>query len=182
MWRSFLPFTTFAATFCDVFYYCNKEVPNDLYEVGSRVLKAFGAKSRYFHLEFFRLTKSKEGVGNVGDIVGLEVNMRSPGGYTPDMINFAHSVSTYRIWAEVMTFNRTFEDLNKEKFYCAYYARRDGHSYQNSHNDILNKYNGKLVMCDRMPEIFAKAMGNMMYVVKLKTFEELIEFRDYCSK
>jgi hypothetical protein len=31
------------------------------------------------------------GLGKVGDYAGLEVNMRPPGGYTPDMINFAHS-------------------------------------------------------------------------------------------
>ena len=34
----------------DCMYYCNKEMPKDLEEAGRKVLKAFGAKYRYFHL------------------------------------------------------------------------------------------------------------------------------------
>lgn len=166
----------------DTFYYCNQGMPEDLYDAGCRVLKAFDAKSRYFHLEFFRLTEAKDGLGDVGDIIGLEVNMRPPGGYTPDMINFAHSVSTYRIWAEVIRFNKTYEDFNREKFYSGYYGRRDGKYYIHSHMDIVSKYRHQLVMCERMPDVLSGAMGNMMYVVKVKTFEELQEFRDFCSK
>lgn len=49
---------------------------------GRAALKAFGAKSRFFHLEFFRLKTAKPSLGNAGDILGLEVNMRPAGGYT----------------------------------------------------------------------------------------------------
>ena len=55
--------------------------------MGRRVIKAFDSNSRLFHLEFFRLKEAREGLGGVGDLVGLEVNMRPPGGYTPDMMN-----------------------------------------------------------------------------------------------
>ena len=65
--------------------------------VGRTTAKAFAVKSRFVHLEFFRLTKAKAGLGDVGDFVGLEVNMRPAGGYTPDMINFAHSTDVYQI-------------------------------------------------------------------------------------
>lgn len=44
----------------EVSYYVNKEVPQNVYEAGSKVLKAFNIKSRYFHLEFFRLTEKKK--------------------------------------------------------------------------------------------------------------------------
>lgn len=43
----------------EVSYYVNKVVPDDVYDIGCRVLKAFQIHSRYFHLEFFRLTKEK---------------------------------------------------------------------------------------------------------------------------
>ena len=65
-------------------------------------MKAFGIKSRFVHLEFFQLDRDREGLGKKGDYVGLEVNMRPPGGYTPDMMNFAHSTDVYQIWADMV--------------------------------------------------------------------------------
>lgn len=166
----------------DVFYYSNKECPKDLEEAGRKVLKGFEAKNRYFHLEFFRLKEDKEGLGKKGDIIGLEVNMRCPGGYTPDMINFANSVSTYRIWAEVMAFDSTRENLSLPHYYCGYYARRKQNTYTHSTYDILEKYKNKIVMYEWMPEILAGAMGNEAFFLKTDSFEELEEFRNFCSK
>ena len=37
----------------DLFYYTLKKVPSDLLEIGQNVVKAFGVKKRFFHLEFF---------------------------------------------------------------------------------------------------------------------------------
>ena len=39
----------------DLFYYTVKDVPEDLKELGQKVIKAFGVKQRFFHLELFRL-------------------------------------------------------------------------------------------------------------------------------
>ena len=36
---------------------------SDIKEVGSRVVKAFDAKQKFFHFEFFRLGKDKAGLG-----------------------------------------------------------------------------------------------------------------------
>ena len=163
----------------EVTYYVNKEVPKDVYEAGSKVLKAFNIKKRYFHLEFFRLTKAKEGLGKVGDVVALEVNMRPPGGYTPDMINYAGSVDTYQIYADVICFNKTHVDLDKEKFYCVYVGRRDRFNYQNSEAAILYKYQNNLKMHERMPDILASAMGNMAFTATFKTLDEVEEFKAY---
>ena len=43
----------------DMVYYSKREIPEDLKEMGRRVIKAFASNSRFFHLEFFRLTKAK---------------------------------------------------------------------------------------------------------------------------
>ena len=83
----------------DLSYWTQKTVPEELRDVGFRTIKAFGAKSRFFHCEFFRLNEDKEGLGQKGDYVALEVNMRPAGGYTPDLINYANSVDCYQIWA-----------------------------------------------------------------------------------
>lgn len=31
-------------------------------------------------------------------------------------------------------------------------------------DEILSRYDGKIVMCQRMPDIFSEAMGNQMYM------------------
>ncbi len=162
-----------------VAYHTVKEVSPALRDCGERVLKAFNARNRFFHLEFFRLTKGKRGLGKVGDIVALEVNMRAPGGYTPDMINFANSVDVYQIWADMVAFGKTYVDLEKQHYFAAYCARRDGKEYLHTNEEIMERYGNRIVMRERMPEILSGAMGNEMYTAKLDTEEELAEFNEF---
>ena len=61
---------------------------DDLRDAGFRTLKAFNVRSRFFHFEFFRLDEDKAGLGRRGDILGLEVNLRAPGGYIPDKMDY----------------------------------------------------------------------------------------------
>ena len=86
----------------DTCYYTNKTVPKKLSEIGRRTVKAFNIKSRFVHLEYFQLDRDREGLGKKGDYVGLEVNMRPPGGFTPDMMNYAHSTDVFQIWADMV--------------------------------------------------------------------------------
>ena len=72
----------------DCYYWNEREIPEDLKDVGRRVIKSFPTNSRFFHCEYFRLREDKEGLGKKGDILGLEVNMRPAGGFIPDMMNF----------------------------------------------------------------------------------------------
>lgn len=160
----------------DLSYYTTDFAPEKLCDAGRRTAKAFGVKSRFVHLEFFRLTQAKKNLGNVGDFVGLEVNMRPAGGYTPDMINFAHSTDVYKIWADMITTDKRILEDSGKHFYCVYASRRDCHSYKNSHEEILAKYGEKIVMCERMPEMMVPQMGNQMYTAKVADFEATQEF------
>jgi hypothetical protein len=165
-----------------MYYYSLRELPEDLKAAGRACVKTFYTAARCFHMEFFRMLEDKEGLGKKGDIIGLEVNMRCPGGYTPDMINFARSVNSYRVWAEVMTYGHTNEYMDHPKFYCGYYARRWQNHYTHSAWDIYNRFQNKIVMHEQMPEAFAGAMGNDAYFIKTDSFEELMEFKKYCSE
>ena len=71
------------------YYYIVKRLEDDVRDAGRRTVKSFEVKSRFVHLEFFRLLRDHEGIGKAGDIAALEVNMRPCGGFTPDMLNFA---------------------------------------------------------------------------------------------
>ena len=159
----------------DLSYYVDREIPDSLRELGQRTVKAFGIWNRFVHLEFFRLDGDREGLGKKGDFVALEVNMRPAGGYTPDMINFAHSTDVYKIWADMVAFGESRTQQGHQQ-YCAFASRRDIYHYVHSHEEVLSRYGDRIVMCERMPELFSAAMGQQMYTVKLQTMEEVNDF------
>ncbi len=162
----------------DLSYYVDKNIPDGLRELGRRTVKAFGVSNRFVHLEFFRLDRNRDGLGKKGDFVALEVNMRPAGGYTPDMINFAHSTDVYKIWADMVAFGESHTPIGKQ-YYCAFASRRDIYRYVHTHDEILRKYGRQMVMCERMPELFKDAMGQQMYTVRLDSYEQVEEFVDF---
>ena len=157
-------------------YYTANMLPDDLREKGRATIKSFNVKSRFFHLEFFRLVEAKEGLGNVGDIVALEVNMRPAGGWTPDMYNIANSVDVYSIWADMVVYDKTYVDLTQQKYYAVYASQRYGKPYVHNFDDIRARYAGKIVLDEEIPEALSGAMGNHMWTAKLDTEEEKDEF------
>ena len=162
----------------DLAYYVDKTMPDSLRELGRRTVKTFGVSNRFVHLEFFRLDRKRDGLGDEGDFVALEVNMRPAGGYTPDMINYAHSTDIYKIWADMVTYGESHACIG-EQHYCAFASRRDIYNYAHSHEEVLARYGKQMVMCERMPDIFKDAMGQQMYTVKLDSLEEVREFVAY---
>ena len=159
----------------DLSYYVSPVMPEQLRERGRATVKAFGVFNRFVHLEFFVLGADRPGLGRKGDYVGLEVNMRPAGGYTPDMINFSHSIDVYKIWADMVAYGKS--DVRPgEQYYCAFASRRDEHRYRHTHEEILSRYGKDMVMCERMQGIMVSAMGEQMYTVRLKTYDEMTEF------
>ena len=160
----------------DLMYYTCPEVPEALRTLGRRAVKAFGVDRRFVHLEFFRLTKARKGLGKAGDFAALEVNMRPAGGYTPDMMNFAHSTDVYQIYADMVAYDSRRKPEGPEHYYCVYASRKDGHSYRHTHEEIMAKYGANMVMQEEMPPMNWPQMGRYMYTAKLKTIEETEEF------
>ena len=165
----------------DLFYYTAKEVPEDLKEIGQKVIKAFNVKKRFFHLEFFRLTKDVKNLGKKNDIVALETNMRPAGGYTPDLLNFSQSVNCYQIYADIMAFNENRQDMSMPKYYAACASRRDWVDYVNDDNAVFDKYQNNMCASGRYPDILSSAMGNRFFMAKFDTLEEVEEFQEYCE-
>lgn len=156
-------------------YYILRDLPEDTRAAGRATVKSFGVKSRFVHFEFFRLTEDQEGLGKKGDIVALEVNMRPCGGFTPDMINFAHSTNVYKIWADMIAYNHTDIPEGAHSF-CAFAGLRDGKNFALGHEDIMAKYGSQMKMVGRLPDVLAGAMGNQMYVATFSTKEEMDQF------
>ncbi|MBQ9263696.1 MAG: carbamoylphosphate synthase large subunit [Clostridia bacterium] len=155
-------------------YYIVKDLADDVRDAGRRTVKSFGVKSRFVHFEFFRLTKDQP-MGKQGDVVALEVNMRPCGGFSPDMMNYANSTDVYKIWADMIAFDRSTKPQG-EHFFCAFAGRRDGKPFQMSHEEFAAKYAGQMRMMERIPEALSGAMGNQMYVANFPTEEEMNQF------
>ena len=154
-------------------------MPEGLRALGRKTVKAFGVDRRFVHLEFFRLTKGRKGLGGVGDFVALEVNMRPAGGYTPDMMNFAHSTDVYKIYADMVCFDERRHPTSPEQFYCVYASRKDGHDYAHTHEEIMERYGADMVMQEEMPQITWPQMGRYMYTAKLKSLDDAQAFVDF---
>ena len=163
----------------DAYFYIEKQLPDDVRDAGRRCVKAFDVKSRFIHFEFFRLNKDMPGVANKGEIIALEVNMRPSGGFTPDMLNYANSTNVYKIWADMIAFDRCTLSEYADKFYCIYVGRRDCNLHKNAHNEILSRYRANITMSDRMPAVLAQGMGDQMYIAKFSEKDQMEAFLQY---
>lgn len=153
----------------DMVYYCRPRVDPKLRKLGRAAGKSFGLKSRFAHMEFFRLDRDHAGLGAKGDYVGLEVNVRPPGGYTPDMMNLAHSVDVYQIWADMVCSDSRLVPKSEEQYYAVYVGLRDIHNYVHSAEEIRTHYGDALRMQGRMPDGLADDLGNSYYIARFKT-------------
>ena len=154
------------------YYYVPAEVAPDLRSAGEAVLRAFGVKKRSFHLEFFRLTEAKPGLGNVGDIVGLEVNMRPAGGYTPDMMNYSQSADYYQLWADMICFDEARHSYDGPHKDCIYIGRWDGKPYRHSHEEICARYGAKVKDSGVLQGILHGSMGDSFFILNADSPEE----------
>ena len=159
----------------DSVYYLVKDLPDKIREYGLKTVRSFGVKSRFIHLEFFVLTQDQEGLGKAGDVLGLEGNLRPAGGYTPDMYNYSQETDVYKIWADMVCFNKNTKPTGAHHF-CAFYGRRDGTHYKLDDYEIMMKYRDHMVMNGRIPDALSGAMANQMYVATFDTQEELDQF------
>ncbi len=99
----------------DIYYYTLREIPADLENAGRRVVQAYQIRKRFFHFEFFRTAE--------GNLLGLEVNMRPPGGLTTDMFNYANDINIYYEWANVILYNRFLANYTRP-YHTAYIGRK----------------------------------------------------------
>ena len=152
-----------------------KDLPEDTRAAGRAAAKSFGVKSRFVHFEFFRLTQDQPGMGKKGDVVALEVNMRPCGGYSPDMMNFANSTDVYKIWADMIAFDRSTLPEG-EHFYCAFAGRRDGKSFRLSNEELTRKYAANMKMTGRIPEALSGAMADQMFVANFSEKKDMEQF------
>jgi hypothetical protein len=155
----------------DGYYYSLRDIPPMLEQVGRRALAAFRLRRRFFHLEFFARPD--------GSYVALEMNVRPPGGYTTDMMNFACDFDVYVLWAAVMM-GDLLEDFQYErKFHTAHAGRRHERDYAVPAEILKAQLGNTLALVHPIPDAFASTMGNTMYLLQ---HEQLVPLLDAISR
>ena len=91
------------------------------------------------------------------------------------MFNFANSTNVYKIWADMIAFNKS-EVPAGEHFYCGFIGRRDAKEYAISMDELREKYAANIKMDQRVPDALSGAMGNQMLLVNFATKKELDNF------
>lgn len=142
----------------DGFYYSLLEVPAALAKLGERAVRAFDIRERFFHVEFFERA--------AGSYVALEMNLRPPGGFTTDMMNYAADIDVYALWASVLTGQRPHGFQHRVKYHTAHAGRRLERTYRLSHAELEQALGATLVGTPAVPAAFADTMGDTAYLLR----------------
>ncbi|MEA5061474.1 MAG: carbamoylphosphate synthase large subunit [Erysipelotrichaceae bacterium] len=166
----------------DDYYYAITKMDNEFEEMGRKVVESFEIKKRCFHIEFFKLHKDRPGLANKGEIVALEVNMRPPGGYTPDLLSIALGSSFYDAYADIIMFDELKADITKQNVIAITASRKDIFKYERDEKEILQKYKDSIVEYGRYPKGISLAMGDLYYYAKFDSLSSALEYAEYIRK
>ncbi|MBN9269729.1 MAG: ATP-grasp domain-containing protein, partial [Mesorhizobium sp.] len=140
-------------------------------EAGRKILKAFDVRERFFHIELFQTR-------NEGRIIALEINMRPPGAWITDAINYAYDVDVYRMWADMVVKDAAAPPA-KGKYFAAYASRKDHLPDRHRHEAVLAELGPKLLHHQRVEKIFSRAMGHYAYQFRAKKMQDVRAAIDY---
>lgn len=159
----------------DIYYFLSREIPEDLIEMGSKMVKAFNTKERFFHFEFFRTSPS-------GDLMPLEVNLRPPGGSTIDMFNYVNDFDIFKEYANVSKENQFHASIDR-LYNCGYISRKyDKYTYVYSNDKIREKLGDALISIQTIPGVFSAVMGDEGYIIRSSSKDQLFEYIEFISK
>jgi predicted ATP-grasp superfamily ATP-dependent carboligase len=152
----------------DISFWSLKQIPEALDTLGRKAVEALGLRERWFHLEFFHMPDDR--------FIVLEANLRPPGGFMTDMINYACDTDVYRLWARVVTGDPVSDIRYTPKYHVCHIARRAGRSYLHSHEEVLHRLGPTLMMhTTDMPRVYQAAMGTEMYLTRHGDLERMRE-------
>jgi hypothetical protein len=149
----------------DGHYYSLREIPAELESVGRRTVEAFHIRGRFFHVEFF--------VRLDGSYMGLEMNIRPPGGYTTDMMNAACDIDVYDLWAAALTGVGLVDFSYERRYFTAHAGRRTAGRYRLDQNELARELGATLFEVCQVPDAFAATMGNTAYLLRHEDLPEL---------
>lgn len=150
-------------------YFIDHKMDDKLKEYGRNIIKVFGFKERFFHIELFQ---------QGDDYIALEYNCRPAGGNTIDAYNYAYSIDLYDQYANVVK-NNEFIPSDAKSEYCLALSRRDEFNYKYTNDDIRAKYGNDVKLITRVGKVFSEIMGDEYYCINCRSEEEIKEITKY---
>jgi hypothetical protein len=148
----------------DVYACSLREIPPGLKEAGTRAVRAFDVRERFFHIEFFRAAD--------GRWLAVEMNIRPPGGLMMDVFNYANDIDLYQQWANLVVFD-TFTTEYSWPYHCAFVGRKYHHRHRHTKTEIKEVWGPLLVHQQPVDRVFARAMGDYAYILRSPDLEEV---------
>ena len=105
--------------------------------------------------------------------------MRPPGGYTPDMMNYANDMDVYRVWANMVCYDQGYFDPNYRPYVCVFASKRRSGTYVHSNEDVFNAYGHNIMMYEEMPAALSGAMGDFAFMARFPTEDEAKAFAHF---
>jgi hypothetical protein len=149
----------------DISFWSLREIPPALEALGRRAVSVLGLRERWFHLEFFRLSD--------GSYVVLEINLRPPGAFMTDMMNYTCEIDVYRLWARLLTGDDMRDFSYTPRYHVCHSSRRSMRHYRYSHAELVSQLGGSLVMHREMPAVYHSGMGNEMYLTRHEDLDSM---------
>ncbi|WP_313527530.1 ATP-grasp domain-containing protein [Shinella sp.] len=146
-------------------YYCLPFVDPEVEAAGRAAVKSFGIREKFFHIEFFQTRADNR-------IVALEINMRPPGAWMTDAINYSYDMDIYRAWAQMVVNNKVGGPFTG-RYYTGYASRKNHIRYVNDHQAVLAAHGDRIVHFAPIENVFSRAMGNFAYQFRSEDFDEV---------
>lgn len=96
----------------------------------------------------------------------LEANLRPPGGFMVDMMNYTCDIDVYRLWARVVTGDPVADFRFTPRYHVCHSARRKSRSYRHPHADVERKLGTSLILHRELPSIYHSLLGEEMYLTR----------------
>lgn len=149
----------------DVVYHARRDVAPPIAEAGLRAVRAHDLRGRFFHVELFELPD--------GRVRPLEINVRPPGGWSIDLMNFAADVDLYRMWARSTAGLEVAPVPLPHRYFAAHVGRRGWHRYRRTAEEAARELGPALVGMPDVPRIFGDAMGSPVFLIRHEDEHEL---------
>lgn len=147
-------------------YYSFRDIPVQLEALGRKTVAAFNVRERFFHIEFFRPDSSS--------YYALEINLRPPGGYTVDMMNYACDIDLFQWWADLVAGARR-EYKFERRYHVAHASRRSGLEYRLGHEALLAELGPLTATHMEIPHALSDAMGDYAYLLRSEDLDEVLK-------
>lgn len=134
----------------DMFYYVDRNMPDDLREIGTKILQAFNVRERFFHFEFFRLPGRQPGC--------LGSQPASAWRAYDGHVNWLNDADLYAAYGELVA-TGNFTAQMHFPYYCCYVSRKGVHPYRFTHEEAMARYGGNVVLFEEMPGILRLLWG-----------------------